>query len=57
MPSEGPEWWQLRLANHVQVTSDDLLRIALHEEIGVDLTTSGDVPEDSLTIVLVLDDG
>jgi len=57
VPSKGPEWRQLRLANDVEVSGNDLLGIALHEEIGVDLTTSGDVPEDGLAVILVLDDG
>ena len=56
MPAEGPDWWELGLTNNIEVSSNDLLSITLHEEVGVDLTSSSDVSQDSLAVITVLDD-
>ena len=39
LPSEGPERWQLWLANETMVLLDDLLGRAMDEEVDLNLTT------------------
>jgi len=47
VPSERPEWWEVWLTNEILVLRNDLLSSSFPEEINFNVSTSGNITEDT----------